>query len=112
MHVGVPTGYRHMYIDELIQNEHGLRNEVKGYLGPWEIVSVINGWTDGSGYGGSVKKDGGERNLGWVLLVNEDYPIWTESSLLETASSKQYGGYHYHNWDVLPGDVPTGEFKN
>ena len=75
-HEGTPAGYRHMFIDELIANKHGLKSKVARYLGAWDIVAVINGWTDGSGYGNSVKKDGGARAVGWILMVSEDYPIY------------------------------------
>ena len=77
-HEGLPAGYRHMYIDELLLNEHNLKGAVSSYLGDWDIVAVINGWTDGPGYGNSVVKDGGDRSVGWVLLVNDDYPVWTK----------------------------------
>jgi hypothetical protein len=118
-HEGLPDGYRFMYIDELLQNEHNLQSKIKSFLPAWDIVAVINGWTDGSGYGGSVVQDGGERDIGWILLVNEDYPIWTKSfqgpwpeegpELLVTPSVTEFGGYHYNKWDVLPEDVPTAQ---
>ena len=69
-----------MYIDELILNEHNLKGAVANYLGDWDIVALINGWTEGPGYGSKVVKDGGARAVGWVLLVNDDYPVWTKTN--------------------------------
>ena len=78
-HQGLPLGYRFLYIDELLQDEHNLNSNIQSFLPAWDIVAVINGWTEGSGYGGKVVEDGGERGVGWILLVNEDYPIWIDT---------------------------------
>lgn len=55
-------------------------------------MAVINGWTEGSGYDGLVEKDGGERNVVNVLLVNEDYPIYADF----LPSVLVYGNYNYN----------------
>jgi len=75
-HEGIPAGYRHIFIDELIANHHLFQVDVQNYLPAWDIVACINGWTEGPGYGGKVVKDGGARGVGWILFVNEDYPVY------------------------------------
>jgi hypothetical protein len=44
-----------VYIDELI-NSVIMRRAVKNVLGNWDIALVINGYTNGSGYGNEAKK--------------------------------------------------------
>jgi len=51
---------------------------VKRNIGPWAIIAVFNGWTEGSGYGSKRVKDMNERSknggITW-MYVNEAYPI-------------------------------------
>lgn len=111
-----------MFIDELIQNEYDLQSYVQAYLGDWEIVALLNGWTDGPGYGGEVGMDGGARGgndeICCALLVNEDYPVYVDTYQIpdtplglsySSPSGFEYDGYHYHYYDVAVGDIPTGE---
>ena len=44
-----------VYIDEII-NSVIMRREVKRVLDSWDIALVINGYTNGSGYGNEAKK--------------------------------------------------------
>ena len=50
-----PSGYRMVYIDEII-NSVIMRRAIKNVLGSWDIALVINGYTNGSGYGNEAKK--------------------------------------------------------
>jgi len=66
-----PSGHRAVFIDELLADP-AFHNQVKFFLNDWDIVSVVNGWTEGSGYGGSAIIDCGARNLGWTLFVKHE----------------------------------------
>lgn len=75
-YVPSPTeGFRFVYIDELLANED-LKAKVEEFLDEWAIVQLINGWTEGSGYGGKViKTNEDHQELGEILLVSANYPI-------------------------------------
>ena len=68
-----PSGYRFVYIDEL-QDDSAMFNAARSYMGAWDIIAVVNGWTEGWGYGSKVVRDCGDRDVGWVLLVQDCVP--------------------------------------
>ena len=72
----MPTyGYRLIYIDELINNED-FKAKVGEFLEEWAIVQLVNGFTNGSGYGCEVVKTKEDKEgLGQILLVSVNYPI-------------------------------------
>jgi hypothetical protein len=73
----VPEGSRHVYIDELLEDPV-LWREFRSKIPTWGIIAVMNGWTEGSGYGGKKVKDMNERSknggITW-MYVTEAYPI-------------------------------------
>ena len=52
------AGYRYLYVDEL-QNNPQLKKKMVEFLSKWAIIQLINGWTEGAGYGAKVVKDMG-----------------------------------------------------
>lgn len=74
-----PPGYRHIYIEECIDdNDPTLWEVVDGDLSSWAIIAVKNGTLHGYGYGGKIVNDGGKRNAeGNVtyMYVNAIYPV-------------------------------------
>lgn len=73
----VPEGYRHVYIDELFEDPK-LWKAFKSKIPTWGIIAVMNGWTEGSGYGGKRVKDMNDRSksggITW-MYVTEAYPV-------------------------------------
>jgi hypothetical protein len=45
-----PSGYRLIYIDEVLNNS-SFRRSVKRAIEKWDVVWLVNGSADGSGYG-------------------------------------------------------------
>ena len=68
-----PKGYRYLYVDELLKNS-ALKYEATNKLGDWDIVNLINGWTEGPEYGRKVSQDCGNRKLGTILVISDCYP--------------------------------------
>lgn len=48
-----PDGFRYLYVDELLNN-NALKIAATNKLGDWDIVNLVNGWTEGPGYGRKV----------------------------------------------------------
>ena len=69
------AGYRYMYIDELAANPD-LQVKVRGFLKDWDIVVLLNGWTEGRGYGSKIVKDRGARTIMVnILQISADFPV-------------------------------------
>lgn len=69
------SGYRFIYVDELIQNS-ALNKKVVDHIGTWGIILMMNGAADGSGYGGKGYNDGGQRSdIESIMMISEDYPV-------------------------------------
>ena len=74
--ISPPDGYRFIYIDEIL-NDSSFRRAVKRAIDQWDVVWVINGSADGSGYGNNVQEDCGDRSgsISKMLVVNDCYEI-------------------------------------
>jgi len=69
-----PSGYRYLYVDELLNN-NALKIAATNKLGDWDIVEIVNGWTEGKGYGRAVVQDCGKRALNnQILVISACYP--------------------------------------
>lgn len=75
--INPPEGYRHAYIDELLEDSVMWQAFMR-MMSDWAIIAVQNGWTEGRGYGGKRTKDMGARakngGITWAF-VSEAYPI-------------------------------------
>jgi hypothetical protein len=70
-----PAGFRFLMVDELSSNP-SLAHATSSKLDDWEIAYLVNGWTEGPGYGRKVIEDCGQReSLDKVMVISDCYPV-------------------------------------